>query len=364
MSNATILAEYPGHLITRGSCAGQIRNNYRLVEVNNDKFYEMDTHNGSSFYFDLESLPDVLHVRNSTMDFKPTWYQTKVGYIGCHIPKKSTLYLHAWIKKHVDNGRGQDSVDHINRNKLDNRVNNLRIVSQSEQNRNRGKKERPKNARPLPNELCGIQLPIHVTWNREKKKTKKGESYLYFFRIESTHPKLISSIKLTKKQDMSVLEKYKIAKEKLYELNHENINIVLDEDTKCFNCNIKITSDKDCKVLDELVCDNFYMQNCLKNKLVCNDCFDKCSNKLICKNCKSKRCKKCLDNDENYLCGHCKNLLTTCENCAEKNSLDDLNYCKICDCIYCNNCSDDFYCNCDDSNKIKLINKFIINIDA
>lgn len=220
MNELTVLEEYEGHIIKRGSRAGEIRNNYRLVEKNGEKFYEMDTENGWSFYFSLESLPKVLRVRDNNMDFIPTWFLTHVGYISCSVPGASNLYLHAWLMNHYGQGKGQMSVDHINREKLDNRLSNLRIVDQSTQNQNRGKKKRPKNAQPLPEELGNIKLPIYVTYNKEKMTKTNGTIYYRdFFRIEK-HPKLEKTWSSSKSVKIDINEKLDMTKKKLYDLEN------------------------------------------------------------------------------------------------------------------------------------------------
>ena len=68
-------------------------------------------------------------------------------------------------------------MDHINRDKIDNRLENLRIINQSEQNKNRGKVRRKKNAQALPEELEGIQLPKYVNYCTEvMNKGKDSET--------------------------------------------------------------------------------------------------------------------------------------------------------------------------------------------
>jgi len=95
------------------------------------------------------------------------WYVCVGGlYIGTHVNISGTrkvLYLHNFVMNRLTfPGKGTtESVDHINRNGLDNRKSNLWIVSQSIQNTNQRSKARRSE---LP-EGCGItleELPKHV----------------------------------------------------------------------------------------------------------------------------------------------------------------------------------------------------------
>ena len=115
-----------------------------------------------------------------------TWSIFPHGYVGCHIKENgfdNILLLHQYLMNHRGHGQGQDSVDHINRNKLDNRLTNLRIASQSEQNENTGKRTRKYNAKPLPDGIRHEDPPKYVVYYNEKH----GEGRREFFTIEK-HP--------------------------------------------------------------------------------------------------------------------------------------------------------------------------------
>jgi hypothetical protein len=164
-----------------------------------------------------------------------SWHVTTAGYISCYFPTDDgakQLLLHRFIMNRLDfPGKGATvSVDHINRNPLDNRKENLRIISQTEQNLNQKKK--PRNIVQLP-ENCGIQpddLPKHVWYI--KPNGNHGDRFGIEFKTENIVWKSSSSKKLT------LLEKLNQAKNKLNELyeqypylnpaNNDTVNLAQD----------------------------------------------------------------------------------------------------------------------------------------
>jgi hypothetical protein len=84
------------------------------------------------------------------------------NYIGSNITiggVRKILYLHNFIMDNiVFPGRGaKSSIDHINRDGLDNRKENLRLVTQTQQNLNQKKKKRTAN---LPEGIP--EIPTHI----------------------------------------------------------------------------------------------------------------------------------------------------------------------------------------------------------
>lgn len=150
-----------------------------------------------------------------------TWYFASVGYIMRTVKKNddcSFIYLHQYVKGYCGNGKGQDSIDHINQNKLDNQEVNLRIVDMSEQNRNRGKVSRHVNARELPKELEGVSLPKFCVYYKECYNKEKN-MWREFFTIEG-HPKQEGKRKATTKSSkITILEKLEEATLILEELD-------------------------------------------------------------------------------------------------------------------------------------------------
>ena len=129
---------------------------------------------------------DILEQIRTVNDKQISWFLMATGYIGCHTKindTKTCITLHQYIMKHYGYGKSGPSIDHINRNKLDNRLENLRITTQSVQNENRDKVCRHKNAKKLPEEITK-ELPKFVVYYKEKVSDTSSRE---FFTVEG-HP--------------------------------------------------------------------------------------------------------------------------------------------------------------------------------
>lgn len=198
---------------------------YRFVSCN-DKEYVVATINHKDsdveFVFDKEFYKTIS---------ERAWHFASNNYISsaysCGDGKRRELYLHNLIMG-VDlfPGKGsKETVDHINRNGLDNRKENLRILSQSQQNINQAKKirriELPEGCLIKPEEI-----PRHIWYVRANGL--HGDRFAIEFKTESVCWKTTSS----KKVDLT--QKLQDAKVKLQEfyLQYPHLNPQFEE-SKC-----------------------------------------------------------------------------------------------------------------------------------
>jgi HNH endonuclease len=139
---------------------------------------------------------------------------------------KTALYIHQVIMNCYGNGSGTSSisVDHIDRNPLNNKMSNLRIATCEEQHANskgiipNTKKERRNDARELPHNILQAELPKYITYT-VNKYGENNEFQREYFKIEG-HPLLHDKTwTSTTKHSVTIEEKLQQAKNALEMLN-------------------------------------------------------------------------------------------------------------------------------------------------
>tara|TARA_B100001093_G_scaffold126213_1_gene118801 strand:- start:13047 stop:14210 length:1164 start_codon:yes stop_codon:yes gene_type:complete len=212
-SNVDILEKGKYIKLNEGKYSGQIRNMYwKVKDNNNDIYYLMsckdNNKNTTYFKFDTNSLHKVLNVYNNN---RYTWHIGKNGYPKVCYPddkgNKINRYLHQHLMDYYGNGLNKNTktIDHINRDKLDNRLSNLRLATQSQQNQNTDKRKRQSIAQDLPSGITQTMLPKYVCYYNECYNKEKN-LYRQYFRIEG-HPKLDKDISSSKSNKISIQDK-------------------------------------------------------------------------------------------------------------------------------------------------------------
>ena len=219
--NVTILENGTPKLITAGAQAGQYRNMYwKVKDKQNSEYYIMHINDDTFTKISIKDLDKILNFE----EIRPCWYLNLNGYIASSFKindEKKCIYLHQYITDvhFEDNTDMKKTIDHINRDRLDNRRENLRFANMSEQNSNRDKKKRQKDACDLPDGIKQCDLPIYVCYNK-RCYDKENNSWREFFTIEN-HPKLDKVWATSKSNNILIKEKLNQSKLKLKHLNNE-----------------------------------------------------------------------------------------------------------------------------------------------
>ena len=198
LADYTILEHLGGHVKNFGRTAGSIKNPMYKVLDNEQELYIMGIEGDILCILCEESYEKILNYEKEKNDGYKLTFSKLNNYICCSTVNEGRLYIHQIIMNYYRNGKGtmSISVDHIDRNPLNNTIANLRLANRETQQQNTigqlpgTKRKRNNDAQNLPEGLTQEMIPKYVTYmtniyNKEKNLSRE------YFRIEN-HRKLKS----------------------------------------------------------------------------------------------------------------------------------------------------------------------------
>jgi len=198
-------------IVSKGKYAGQIKNPMcETLNKHGKTEYLMLCNQDKLVRLCPESYQKILDFERDLNDgIKIIWSYHKNGYILGNI----NLYIHQVIMCCFGAGKGTKniSVDHIDQDPLNNRLDNLRLADRKQQEANsKGiksgtKRERKSCAQDLPEGITHDMLRKYVTYNKECYNKEKN-LYRDFFRVEK-HPNLKKLWSSSKSNKINILDK-------------------------------------------------------------------------------------------------------------------------------------------------------------
>jgi hypothetical protein len=219
-----IMEYISGHYSQHGVDPYFMKNPLWMIEENGEEYLLMYCEKDTICKLSPESYQKIIDFEQHHNEGKKiTFHKHSSGYV---LSSSQSLFIHQIITGCYGNGKGtkEISVDHIDRDPLNNTMKNLRIATREEQEKNskgiapNTKRERKTSAQKLPTGISHEMMKKYVyychEW-RDKEKTKERE----YFRVEK-HPKQIKKQwATTKSGSISILEKLKQANDYVDELD-------------------------------------------------------------------------------------------------------------------------------------------------
>ena len=211
--NYNLLKTYRGHINKLGTDAFVEKNRmWKIYDKDKNKnILLMYCEPGKLIELCKKSLKIIKEFEKNNTG-KLTWYFHPNGYI----QGSNNLYIHQIITGCYGNGRGtmDISVDHINRDPLNNCFDNLHVATREEQQENTKssdgeRRARSKSAKPLPEGITNDMMKKYVVYYKECYNKDK-QLYREFFKIEK-HPKLEKPWISSKSKEISIFDKLKSA---------------------------------------------------------------------------------------------------------------------------------------------------------
>lgn len=224
---------------------------YKIINYNNKSYIVCKKNYKNTdklFLVDNEFKEEIIY---------KNWFYMTNGYIAYQKDDKKFVYLHNFIMNILGNININKTIDHIDRIPTDNRKENLRSISQTEQSINQKKKIR-KSTLPQSCNINVDDLPRGVWYRKKHKKNAenfvfeiKGSLNIYWQSCTDKTLSLKFKLEQTKKYIRYLIEKYPELKKYSIETNYTDEAITL---IKSYNEILKL-SGYDC------VRDNFIKIN-------------------------------------------------------------------------------------------------------